>query len=60
MAPFIAVLSGDPGSAFEGDKITISGKVLGIDDVSVGTDGTPEITFKGNTEYFEYIPSGQI
>lgn len=58
MASYMAVLSGDPGSQFAGDVITISGKVLGIDDTQVGLDGSPECTFKGNTEYFNYAPSG--
>lgn len=56
LATYSVVLSGDAGGAFAGDTIEISGHVLGIDDKTIGMDGTPDAVFKGATEYFKYTP----
>lgn len=51
---YTAVLTGQEGSAFAGDTITISGTVSSPGDLSVGVDGVPTYDFNGTTSDIKY------
>lgn len=54
LAPYQAVLSGKPNSAFAGDVITISGTMASPGDLEVGVDDVPTFQFNGTTSYINF------